>query len=301
MLEHLYAQAAREQADLVSFGFCRVDDAGEKSGFNVDTPGVINLRQQNGWSIKYNIWAKLISRQLLMEHAIRFEPVWGEDALFSITLYCHASRLVITDEVYYCYRINQQGASLMQWDSAKLFGTVRWFVLAMKLIRESVLFERRPDVLQSIIIERLKMLFNRLGPMAQEILADQERVEYFGLWAKCFEAIDAAYFNVQFQSDPDAGLYRVLLEKVSRKDIAGLDTFFKSQAYQLRSAGTVRPVRLTQQQARQLGQDLLQVNKAHIRCDFGGGTVVTLPKDRAHQLATQLIANRNAHINLKFD
>ena len=301
MLQQLYEQASREQADFVSFGFCRVNEEGDKSGFNVDVPAIINLRQQDGWQIKYNVWAKLISRKLLMVHAIRFEPTWGEDALFSITLYCHASRLVVTDDVYYCYRINQQGASLTHWSSTKLFGTVRWFALAIALIRESELFGHRPDVLQSIIIERLKMLFNRLGPMALEILSDQEQQHYFSLWAQCFQHLDPSYFNAQFQSNLDIDLYREMLKRVKQVDVTELEVFFKSEAYQQRVSGSIRPVKLTQQQAFQLGQDMLQINKAHIRCDLGGGVVVTLPKDKAHQLARRLIANRNPGITLSFN
>ena len=301
MLEHLYNRVKREQADFISFGFCRVDDAGEKSDFNIESPAVVNLRQQDGWLVKYNVWSKLISRKLLIEHAIRFEATWGEDALFSVVLYGHANRLVIIDEIYYCYRINPQGASLMGWGSKKLFGAVHWFERVITLISEGVLFSSRPDVLQSIVIERLKMLFNRLGSMALEILSENEQRDFFSLWAKCFEHIDVSYFNTQFQSDPDADLYRELLDKVERKDISGLNVFFRSEVYQQRSAGIVRPVTLSQQQARQLGQDLLQVDKAYIRCNFGSGAIITLPKDEAHQLARQLVANRNSQIQLKFN
>ena len=301
MLEHLYNQVKREHADFISFGFCKVNDVGEKSDFNVESPAVVNLRQQDGWLIKYNVWSKLVSRKLLIEHAIRFETTWGEDALFSIVLYGHANRLVIIDEIYYCYRINPQGASSMDWGSKRLFGTVHWFEQAITLISEGALFRAHPDVLQSIIIDRLKMLFNRLGQMALEILSANEQRDFFSLWAKCFKYIDAPYFNAQLKSDPDIGLYSEMLERVKRKDVTGLGIFFKSEAYQLRSAGIVRPVTLSQQQARRLGQDLLQVDKAYIRCDFGGGTIVTLPKDRAHQLARQLVANRNPQIQLRFN
>jgi glycosyltransferase involved in cell wall biosynthesis len=303
MLEHLYDKATREQADFISFGFCRINEAGDKSGFNVEAPATINLRQQGGWQIKYNVWAKLLSRKLLSDYAIRFEPslVMGEDALFSIALYCNADRLVVTDDIYYCYRINPRGANLEYWSSAKLFDSARWFAMAITLIHESVLFSHRPDVLQSIIIERLKMLCNKLGPMALELLPEHEQQDFFNLWAQCFERIDPSYFNTQFQSNPDIGLYREMLELVKQKDVTGLGVFFKSKEYQHRAGREGRPVTLTQQQAIQLGQDLLQVNRAHIRCDFGGGVIVTLPKDRAHQLAKQLIANRNPRITLNFN
>lgn len=305
MLQQLYDKVTAKQADLISFGFCRIDEAGDRSGFKVETSSVINLKQQNNWQIKYNVWAKLISRKLLTEHAIRFESslVMGEDALFSIAVYCNANSLVTVDEVYYCYRINQLGANISQWNSAKLFDTVHWFVLAISLIRESTLFKFRPEVLQNVITERLKMLFIKLGPMAFELLSEQEQQAYFTLWHQCLEYCEQSYFNTHFHSDPAIELYRQMLELLQKNKVAGLRDFFNSGPYRQQSAkqlsaGKQQTVTLKRQQAAQLGQDLLQVNKAHIRCDFGGGVIVILPMDQAHQLARQLLANQHDEITL---
>ncbi|MBE9561043.1 MAG: glycosyltransferase family 2 protein [Proteobacteria bacterium] len=303
MLQQLYDKVIAEQADLISFGFCRVDEAGHRNGFKVEMPSVVNLQQQDNWQIKYNVWAKLVSRKLLIDNDIRFEPslVMGEDALFSIAVYCNASRLVTVDEVYYCYRVNQQGANLSQWNSAKLFGTVHWFLLALPLIRASALFKHRPEVLQSVITERLRMLFIKLGPMAFELLSEQEQQRFFTLWMKCLEQYDLAYFNTRFLSDPAIELYRQMLERLQKNELIGLKHFFNSEPYRQSVAGISQVVTLKQQQAFQLGQDLLQVNKPHIRCDFGGGIIVTLPMEKAHQLARQMIANQNAEITLRFN
>lgn len=308
MLQQLYEKVTAEQADFISFGFCRINETGDRSGFKVETSAVINLKQQNNWQIQYNIWAKLISRKLLSDHAIRFEPslVMGEDALFSIAVYCNANSLVTVDEVYYCYRINQLGANMSQWNSAKLFDTVRWLVLAISLIRESTLYKLRPEVLQTVITERLKMLFIKLGPMAFELLPEQEQQRYFTLWHQCLEYCDLSSFNTRFHSDPAIELYRQMLELLQKNEVAGLRHFFNSEPYRQQSSKQLsaekqQAVTLKRQQAAQLGQDLLQVNKAHIRCDFGSGVIVTLPVEKAHQLARQLLANQHDEITLRFN
>lgn len=272
----------------------------EKSAFNVDSPAVIDITQPGQWPIKYTACAKLISRDFINEHAIRFETTWGEDALFSITLYCHANRFVITDEVYYCYRINPQGACLTPWDSTKLFGTVNWFAQAIPLIHNSILYKYHPEALQSIFVERLNMLLNKLGAMAIDIFTEKERRDYYNTWAQCLEHLDQTYFNNQIKTYPDAELYRKLVALIKLKDAAQLEQFFQSDTYKQRLDETPQSVVLTRQQANQLGQDILQINKTHIRCDFGNGTVVTLPKHEAHQLARQLVSNQKPRINLKF-
>ncbi|MCK4834925.1 MAG: glycosyltransferase family 2 protein, partial [Gammaproteobacteria bacterium] len=295
LLQQLYDRAVYEQADFISFGFCCVDEAGEQTASYVEVPAVIDLQQRDNWQIKYNVWAKLISRELLEAHRIRFVPslIMGEDALFSIALYCNAKKLVTVDDAAYCYRLNPMGANMSQWNSAKLMDTVRWFEMAVPLIRGSALYVHRPDVLQSVMTERLKMLFKKLGPMVLELLSDQQQRDFFALWKHCFEQYDRSYFDERFQSDPAIDLYRQLLALLKKNDLAGLLTFFSSESNRLNTADNLQVVTLAQQQAVQLGQDLLQVNKAHIRCDFGSGVIITLPMEKAHQLARQLIANQN--------
>ena len=38
-----------------------------------------------------------------------------------------------------------------------------------------------------------------------------------------------------------------------------------------------------------------------ISCDFGSGVIVTLPVEKAHQLARQLLANQHDEITLRFN
>ena len=305
MLQQLYDTAKREQTDFVSFGFCRVDDAGNKSGFMLESQGPVDLRQQKDWLVSYNIWAKLISRKLLLDNAIRFEATWGEDALFSITLFCFASRMFIVEQAFYCYRNNPQGESKIRWRSEKLFGTVRWFAMAITVIRDSGLIEHYPEVLQSIIIERLKMLFTRLGPMALSVLSENEQRQYFALWSQCFRHIDMSFFESRFRADLDHDLQRQLLKLLSTVDNDNtgdtLREFFTSDSYRQRLDRKQQSVTLSRAQANQLGTEMLKIERERIRCDLGNGKLVTLSKDDAHKLARQLIANQKASITLNFN
>jgi hypothetical protein len=226
----------------------------------------------------------------------------GEDALFSLTLYCYANTLVVTADVYYCYRINPAGVNHVPWNSAKIFDGLRWFEMAIPLIRESVLFEHRADILQSISMERIKMLRNKLGPMAVELLTVQQQQNYFERWAKCFDHLDLSYFNQHIEVESDVGVFREMLKLVKQNNVIGLGAFFKNDMPRRQRAGIIlQSVTLSKQQAQQLGQDLLQINKAHIRCEMGSNFIITLPREEAHQLARRLIANRKPEITLRFN
>jgi len=304
MLENLYAKSILEQADLTSFGFCRVDEAGKQKDISVEAAAVVNPRQQKNWSIKYNAWAKFISRKYLSEHEIAFKPslIMGEDALFSITLYCNANKLVVMDDVYYCYRTNPYGVNHAPWTSTKIFDSLRWFEMAIPIVRGSLLFEFRPDILQSITMERFKMLCTKLGPKAMELLTARQRQDYFERWVKCLDHLDPAYFNKHFQADSDAEVLREMMVQVRQNDVVGLSHSFNNDtARRQRTGNNIQSVTLSKQQAYQLGQDLLQVNKTHIRCEMGSNVIITLPREEAYQLARRLIANREPEITLRFN
>lgn len=274
LLQRLAEDLVHEPADLVAFGFCHIDEAGNKGDISTGKPGIYDMEQANAPPVSYNVWAKLISRRLLIDKHIRFEPIRGEDALFSIALYCHAGRVLVTDDVYYCYRSNPPGSSKIDWHREKIFGTVDWFSLAIPLIRGSTFFERHPKFLQSVITERLVMLFRKLGVLVVDGLNEEEQRAYFTRWRMCLEYYDSSYFDDQFCSHPEAGLYREMLDLLLAGDSNGLDRFFKRSAYRRETVHGQPPVTLDQQQALRLGKTLLQIKNPGIRCDFAQASLL---------------------------
>ncbi len=303
MLAYLVAAADEARADLVSFGFCRVDDAGNRSHVNVDSPRLFELPREGGWRLKYNVWAKIIARRLLEAPALRFDPTltMGEDAPFSVALYCRAERLLVVGETFYCYRVNPTGITGSSWNRSKLFSTVRWFEGAIRVMRASPLGRQRPEKLQSIALERFRMLFTKLGPIALGTLTAPDQQVFFERWAACLQCLEPETLERYTRSNPAAGAYRELLWLLRSGEIGRLAAFFNGQEYRRAVAPTPSEVRLGMEQARRLGGDLLKRDEPVIHCDFGGGVVLALPRDLAHRLAHQFIANRNPEITLKLN
>lgn len=302
MLSSLCALAHRDNSAIVNFGYRRMTLNGETVLDIVNKAETIELQKSKNWVIKYNSTAILISRELLVKHHIRFDPslIMGEDALFCCALYCYASRLTITDEIYYCYRINPESANNANWNSYKLFCTVRWFELAIDVIRHSPVFQHRPDLLQSIIGERLNMLSQKLGGMALEILSQSELREYILIWARCFAYLDHDYFDKHIYPRGWPELNRNMLELIMKNDITAFRRLFSSDTYLRNMPTPIKQVVLSQQEASALANSLLQVVQPQIRCDLGNGVIVTLSRNEAHRLAQQLVNNQQPTISLAF-
>jgi len=301
MLASLYALASSNNTDIIDFGFIRSAEGDETRSSEQAQSFFIDMHHDKNWLIKYNIWAKLIRLSFLKKTKIQFDVslVMGEDALFSTALYCAAKRLMTTGAEYYCYRINPGSVNRTPWNLRKLQDALNWCTAAVQLVKESEAYQRRPELLQTILRERIGMLYKKLGPLSLNIMNQQERVKYVDQWSDSLQYLDESYFT---QPNPggQAELQRDLYHLVIAKDYQAFNTFFNSEAY-LSNKNQAQSVTISQLQANRLGQDLLQVNKPQIRCDFGGGVVITLPKDRAHQLAKQLIANQNPSITLRFN
>lgn len=233
MLETLYRQVENTSAQFITFGYCRVNELGETKKVVVQQSEVILIKEARYWKAQYNIWAKLISKKHLIDHNIKFDEslVMGEDALFSIRLFSTASKVIITDNVFYCYRENPAGATGMVWDSRKLFDTVRWMQLATDVLLAPEVRSHNTDVLQSLLIKRLMMLLNVLGPRAMRMLSPEEQADYFGQWAFCLRHLESGRLERHFRSKKMHSLYDELLEHVSQVRLAALAELFASDRY----------------------------------------------------------------------
>ncbi|MFT4820484.1 MAG: glycosyltransferase involved in cell wall biosynthesis [Candidatus Azotimanducaceae bacterium] len=306
MLQDLYDRCVKEQLDILEFGLYRSADESEKPRKLSGQSRFVLLRQQIDWRVSYNVNTKLISRNMLRANQLRFdaELIVGEDALFSIQLYCRAERLAIYDRTYYFYRSNPQSVTGLGWDSAKLFCTVRWFELGIGAVHDGMSLDQRGHVLQLITNERLQKLLHRLGPIALDILDQQALSDYLACWSRCVAAIDCeevAKVERDLLLAGDARLPKSLLDAVRCNDVDEFRAFFESHAYQRDKIHSPGKVTLKRDQALRIAKSILLANGHSIRCEFGEGIFVTLPRTKAHQLAAQLQANRQPTITLQFE
>jgi len=300
MLTTLYAAAVDYKIDLIDFGFIRSDADDEKRSGLKSKKHIIDMIHDNNWVIQYNAWAKMIDHAFLKDKNIKFDPsiALGEDALFSVELYCNASRLLVTEADYYCYRINEGGITRSAWNKKKLHGTVNWLVKAIPLILKSDAYSRKPIILQAVLCERIGMLYRVLGSQSLKVFNEDELRVFVDQWSGCMQYLDLDYINRMFVS-AQLELYLELLHIVMDRNYPAYRSFFSADIYN-KNINEPTTITILQQQAAQLGQDLLQQNKAHIRCDFGGGVIITLPIREAHQLGRQLITNQKPQITLRF-
>lgn len=224
MLAELLASARAHAADLVTFGFERVDMQGRSLGTCTDPEGCFHPASDDGWRIRYNPWAKFIDRRFVLRHALRFDeslPL-AEDAAFSVALYCRAERIVNLDRAYYCYRINPRGKAGRNPDPNQLRDILRWFAVAVDDARRCELVRRRPEVLASIAVERLLAFATRLGPLAAGRMAAAEFAAHLGDWADCFAAVDQRALDEAVFALPDARSLARLLAQLRARDAAGV-------------------------------------------------------------------------------
>lgn len=184
MLQDLYDRAVRNDSDVLGFGFYRTASDNARPPVGSGNSRTFLLHEEGGWIVTYNIWAKLIARDILAADDMRFDTdlVMGEDAVFSIRLYCRARKLTTYDRIYYCYRINPRSVNNIPWDRNKLFCTAQWFRRGIDLINRCPAFSDRKKVLNSIGGERIRALYNKLGLLALDILDDAALPEYVDLW-----------------------------------------------------------------------------------------------------------------------
>jgi hypothetical protein len=153
----------------------------------------------------------------------------GEDALFCYTLYCYASTLTVVDRTYYCYRINMNSANNVVWSSHKIACTALWFQAAIQAFRYSPAFTRKPELLQALIHERLRMLVTKLGPMATSVLNDDDLGKYIDVLATCMSHLDRNYFNSHVF--PGGWPQQVVrsLDHIMRRDVAGFRAMYSER------------------------------------------------------------------------
>jgi len=231
----LYKTAKASHADMTTFGHYMVNETGKVFGHTANNrlpPITHDLVRSGNWGLQYSACTIMVSRKLLNRHKIRFQPdlVMGEDALFCYTLYCYASTLTVIDKTYYVYRINEESANNAIWSSHKLACTVLWFQAAIQTFRQSPSFTRKPELLQALVLERLRMLVLKLAPMAISILNEDELEKYIENWASCFSHLDMNYFNTRiFPNGWPAQVARTL-QCVMKKDIAGFRALYADTA-----------------------------------------------------------------------
>jgi glycosyltransferase involved in cell wall biosynthesis len=236
MVGELYKIAKISRADMTTFGYHMVDEAGNLFGHTANNkapPSTFDLAKRNDWCLQYAAWSILVPKKLLNKHKIRFNPdlVMGEDALFCYRLYCYAATLTVVDRTYYSYRMNKKGANNMVWSSHKMACTVLWFQAAIHAFRYSPSFNRKPELLQALIHERLTMLVNKLGSMATSILNDDELKAYVEISAVCFSHLDHNYFNARvFPNGWPPKVIRTL-NYVMQRDIAGFRSLYSDERH----------------------------------------------------------------------
>ncbi len=235
MLESLYETAINDKADLVKFGYYKLDSAGQRVIHQVDKPRTVKLRSGKDWSFSYSPWSLLIARKLVIENDIRFDPrlLIGEDSLFNCTLYCHASTLTYLDKVFYCYRFERDGcASVGDWTSHRIKCTVLWFRSAIEVITGSGLNRTHPHLLQLMLCERLAKLTNRFAKVAIEVLNENQLKEYIHEWSICLGYLDknflekVGFSNRKVFPGVTTDRYRNILAVVLAEDIDGLHKMF---------------------------------------------------------------------------
>jgi len=287
MLAELYRQAFADQADILRFGINKLGANGEVLFTSVDRQSTrINLATRYDWKFSYTTVTHVIRRELIEQYQLRFEPglSMGEDALFNIGMYCHARRLSVSNKVYYDYRYTQDSANNTAWVPDKLFCTVRWFELAIDVIKQSPVYAHRPDLLQDLCKERLQNLMRRLGRLALDILNEDQLREFVARWANCL---------AETKTDGMSEVEQRFLGIVTRSDAATFREYFESGAEQNAQ------VTLSREQARQLGQVLLSQQDNTVNVALGGGWKLSLPKDKAHSLARKLLNLKDEKFILK--
>ena len=235
MLEFLYGLAKRESPDLIEFGYFNVGSNGQRAIKVMHRPRTIDLRRSHDWTFIYTPWTLLISRKLVSQHGIYFDPVLvvGEDALFNCMLYCHASRLTYTDKVYYGYRHKRPGcARVGGWNSHRLFCTVLWLKSAIKTVTGNPVSGYHHMLLHMIICQRLERLTNNYAFLALQLFNAAELREYIKLWADCFDYLNSEF--IERFALPDRSVfpgeqpesYRKTLELVKAVDLEGFREYF---------------------------------------------------------------------------
>lgn len=236
MVGDLYKIAKSTRSDMTAFGYYMIDAAGNAFGHTANNkapPSTYDMLKSNNWCLQYAAWSIFTSKKLLDKYKIRFNTdlVMGEDALFCYTLYCYASTLTVVDRTYYCYRMNSNSANHMAWSSHKMACTALWFEEAISTFRHSPSFTRKPELLQALIHERLRMLVTKLGRMAVSILNEDELENYLGIWATCFSHLDRDYFSINvFPNGWPPQVIR-MLSHVMMKDVAGFQSLFSQERH----------------------------------------------------------------------
>ena len=230
MLETLLETAVDNNADIVNFGLRLLDLTGKLKRVIVSESQVVDLNQNTEWHFYYSPVTHFVSRKLIEEHSIRFDPVlvMGEDCLFNVTLYCYASKLVVLDKIYYNYQLRSDSANTSVWSKHKLSCTMLWFESAIEVIKKSPAFESQPRLLQELIYERLRMLTQTHLVKAFETYNENELREYIDLCAKNLSHIDNAFFDSQFFPTGWHALPRNTVDMVLKKDLAGLRALYCS-------------------------------------------------------------------------
>lgn len=117
--------------------------------------------------------------------------------------------------------------------------------------------------------------------------------------AQCLAFLDEEAILGHYLKHENPDQYRTLLGAVKARDIDAFRDFYTSDEYLQR--GRQKTVTLTRDQALQMAQGILGVDKDTIKCDFGNGVFIVLPRGKAYRLAGELKANTRPTITLRFN
>lgn len=106
-LEVLYRQAQEQGADVIACGARYAYDDGTFQSYHAETLVAAGGRDALGKLAKYKIgtiaWNKLYKKSLILEHEIRFLPIYHEDVNFAIEVAYYCEKFVSVSDVYCNY------------------------------------------------------------------------------------------------------------------------------------------------------------------------------------------------------
>lgn len=226
MLAALYDLAASSQVDIVEFGFVRSALDDESRAEQQATLVHYDRVENTLWPLRYSVCAKLIKSDFLRRTEIVFDTslIIGEDALFSVALYCEAGRLLVTDAEYYCYRVNKNSVSQTSWNRRKLMDAFRWTEAAVRLVSESD-FHAPSLLLQTILRGRMEMIYKKLGRVSVKLLDDKQLASFLEQWQGCLRYLDEACFEGH-ESNESLTHIRTLYLHILSRDVDAYISFF---------------------------------------------------------------------------
>ena len=197
MFEKLHSLAVKENADIATCGYFRIDGGDEqrrdyvqRSCFGHDLMQAPSLLRRN---VPY-IWNKIFKRSFLQENDFRFDEDLGiyEDLLFTYKTFLKANKVVRVSETLYTYTFTREG-SLTSEFSEKRMQLFPAFERLIRYYKENNAFFHVQDELLSILLTHIYSAFeNDMGARKrrkQILLFFNKAVmfldEHFPWWRHC--------------------------------------------------------------------------------------------------------------------